>query len=92
MKLSEMHNKPTTTGRRKMKLAKELRPPRKQPTYGPRRWRNYQADGWRYKGVRIVADMSEAEAKDELCDAMDLIAELKSNALKSMLACEEQKY
>ena len=91
MKLSQQHNKPTTTGR-KLRVAKELRPKKRPPCYGPRRWKDYQGDSPRYKGVKMVSDMTEAEAKDELCDAMDLIRELKEYALGSMLACEEKNY
>ncbi len=74
------------------KIAKELRPQRKKPVYGPKRWKDYQGDSPRYNGVKRVSDMTEAEAKDELCDAMDLIREMKEYALGSILACEEKNY
>ena len=65
---------------------------RKRRVFGPRRWKDYQVDGPPYGGVKKVSEMTEAEAKDELCVAMDLIAELKNHARLAVFQCEEYRY
>jgi hypothetical protein len=65
---------------------------RKSEVFGPRRWKEYQVDDPRYGGVKKVAALTEAEAKDELCVAMDLINELQRYARMATLTCEEYRY
>ena len=42
-----------------------------------KRFRNYQVDGPKYKKVILVSDLTEDQAKDELCDCMDTIDKLE---------------
>ena len=42
-----------------------------------KRFNNYQVDGPKYVKPLVVADLTEEQAKDELCDAMDTIEKLE---------------
>lgn len=53
------------------------------------RWRNYQVDAAKYGGSKLVKDLTETEAKDELCDAMELIDRLLSHTYVSFSKTEE---
>ena len=74
-----------------MKTSKEFIV-RRSKVFGPRRWKTYQVDAVRYGGVKKVSALTEAEAKDELCEVMNLIAELQGHAHRIMLTCEAYRY
>jgi hypothetical protein len=56
------------------------------------RFKHYQVDAPKYGGVKDIALLTEDEAKNELCDAMDLIAKLQFNAAKALDLCEKAGY
>ena len=52
----------------------------------------YQVDGPKYGGAKNVIDLTDAEAKDELCDAMDLIARLIDLNITALQQAEKARY
>ena len=68
------------------------------------RWARYQVDGERYRQLthpgalnpytttKTVAALTEAEAKDELCAAMDLIEKLNGHALAAIGDAQAVRY
>ena len=75
-----------------MRRLRELVPAKKKFVGGPRRWRWHQVDDDRYGGVKRVDQLTEAEAKDELCEAQDLIAKLQECARMMEAYGEQYKY
>lgn len=68
-----------------------------------KRWSRYQVDGPRYShpdprfsgrlsNVKSVDELTEAEAKDELCDTMDLIQKLVNAAAIQLDYARKAKY
>ena len=57
-----------------------------------KRWTNYQADNPK-KGYNLTVDkLTEAQAKDELCDAMDLIAKMLFHSRQIEWAAQDANY
>ena len=68
-----------------------------------KRWSRYQVDGPQYthsdpvfsgrpSTVKSIAELTEAEAKDELCDAQDLIQQLVDAAAIQLDYARKAKY
>jgi hypothetical protein len=67
-----------------------------------KRWEGYQVDREKYSRktktwvkcitTKSVAELTEAEAKDELCSAMDLIAKLVNCAGMALDHARKQKF
>lgn len=68
-----------------------------------KRWSRYQVDGPKYcrphpsiagrtTSTKPISELTEAEAKDELCDSMDLIAKLVNAAHVQLDYARKAKY
>lgn len=57
-----------------------------------KRWKNYQADN-QLKGYNLtVAELTETQAKDELCDAMDLIMKMMNRTYDIIYEAQRANY
>jgi hypothetical protein len=62
-----------------------------------KRFASYQVDSLKYnvglcQGVKKVSELTEDEAKDELCDAMDLIDKLIHHNIIALELTEKARY